>query len=146
MKVIRWVLMPVACIAAWHVAFFIGLLILSGAESLCPADQMESGMCMAPWWNSVEKAIVCFGTGLAGVLVVVAGFFVAPAARGVVAWLALGIGSIVALWMAAAGSAWAEAVSAIAAGLLTAWLLSRSRYAGMPHYCGEAAGLMKNGS
>lgn len=125
--------MPVACIAAWYVAFFLGLFILSYAESFCPRDQMVSGMCTAPWWRPVEKSIFCFSTGLSAILVVTAGFFVAPAARTVVAWLIFAGGSIVALWMAAEGSAWAECISAVAAGLITTFLLTRSRYARVPN-------------
>ncbi len=121
--------MPVACLVAWSVAFLAGLLILSAAESLCPADQMDSGMCMAPWWPPIEKTIFCFSTGLSAVLVVAAGVFVASAARASVAWLVFGIGSIFALWGTVECEAWAEGTSAIAAGFLTAWLLSRSRYA-----------------
>ena len=133
MKALRWILMPVACVAAWYVAFFIGLFILSAAESFCPKGQMVSGMCTAPWWRPVEKSIFCFSTGLSTILVVTTGFFVAPAARAFVAWLVFGIGSIVAFWMAAGGFAWAECISAIAAGLLTAFLLARSRYARLPN-------------
>lgn len=131
MKLLRWVLVPVACIAAWYAAFFIGLFILSAAESSCPRDQIVSGVCIAPWWEPVEKCVFCFSTGLSAVLVVACGFFTAPAARGFVAWLVFGTGSIVAVWVAAESAMWVECVSAVAAGLLTAFVLTRSRYAGL---------------
>jgi hypothetical protein len=121
--------MPVAAFAAWFAAMLIGIIALRLAESLCPENQMVSGICTAPWWRPLEAGVFCFTSGLSAVLVVMAAFFVAPAARVFVAWLAFGVGSIVALWMAAEGAAWAECASAIAAGLPTSLLLARSRYA-----------------
>jgi hypothetical protein len=128
-KTLRWVLLPVACIAAWYVAFFVGLVLLSVAESFCPSDQMVSGLCTAPWFRTVQAGIVCFSTALSAALVVTAAFVTAPAARVLVAWLALGLGSIVALYFAVATSAWALFASAVAAGLLAVVLLTRSRIA-----------------
>jgi hypothetical protein len=139
MKTLRWILMPVACVTVWFLAMVIGIIMLEIAESLCPDDQMVSGLCDAPWWGPVEKGVFCFSTGLSAVLVVLAGFFVAPAARVIVAWIAFGAGSIVALWMAAGGSVWAECVSAIAAGLLTSFLLMRPRRAPLPNDQGMGA-------
>ena len=52
---------------------------------------------MDPWWRFVETGIFCFSTGLSAVLVVTAGFFIAPVARVTVAWLIYGIGSVIAL-------------------------------------------------
>src|SRR5712691_9696202 len=106
MKVLRWILVPVVCVAVWFVAFFLGLFILRYAASFCPKDQMVSGICTAPWWRPVEKIIFYFSIGLSAILVVTAGFFVAPAARAVVAWLVFGIGSIVAFWLSAGGDVW----------------------------------------
>jgi hypothetical protein len=128
MKTLRWILIPIACFAAWHLAVIVGIFILSTAELFCPRDHISTDMCMAPWWQFVETGIFCFSTGLSAVLVVMAGFFIAPAARVQVAWLIYGVGSIIALYMAAMTSAWYMFASAIVAGVLTTFLLTRSRF------------------
>jgi hypothetical protein len=124
-SVLRWVLMPVASIAAWYVALFLGILLLNIAESFCPADEMISGICVAPWFRAVESGIFSFSTALSAVFVVAAAFFVAPAGKVLVAWLALSIGSIVAFIFALGTSAWGMFASAVIAGLFTMFLLSR---------------------
>lgn len=129
MKVIRWILVPVTCILAWHLAVVLGLFLLRFAESFCPEEQMVSEMCTAPWWRTLEKGIFCFSTGMAAILVVAVGFFIAPGVRKLVVWIVFALGSIVALWMAVASATWAECVSAVGAGLLTSLLLARSSYA-----------------
>ena len=49
MCVVRWILLPIVCIAAWIAALFTGIVAHSIAEFFCPADQIVSGMCVAPW-------------------------------------------------------------------------------------------------
>jgi hypothetical protein len=126
---VRWLLTPVACVAAWYVALIVGGILLEVATAFCPKDQMISGSCMAPWYPAVVAAIFCFSAALSAVLVVTTAVFAAPNARAVAAWLAFAIGAIVALWAAVRTSAWREFASAIAAGLLAAVLLARSRFA-----------------
>lgn len=124
----RWFVLPFACIAAWYVAFFIGLVILSIAESFCPEDQQVSGMCVAPWWKPVETCIFCFSTGLSAFLVIVTAYLVAPTARVEVAWLAFGIGAMTAIFFAAGVMEMAVlwmCASAIVTGFLTALVLTR---------------------
>jgi hypothetical protein len=128
MRITRWLLLPFASIGAWYVAIIIGIVILSIAESFCPEDQQVSGMCVAAWWKPVETCIFCFSTGLSAFLVVATAFFVAPAARGQVVWLAFGIGSETALFFALGTAAWGMFASAVATGFLTALALSRSRF------------------
>jgi hypothetical protein len=48
MRVVRWILLPIVCIAAWIAALFTGIVAHSAAELFCPADQMVSGM-----WTAV---------------------------------------------------------------------------------------------
>lgn len=134
MKILRWILIPVACITAWYAAFVIGLLILNMAEAFCPKDQMVSGICTAPWWRVVEKSIFCFSAALSAIFVLLSGFFVAPTARNGVAWLVFVLGSMLALWLAVdIGSMWLECVCAIAAGLSTAFLLTRPYFTRGPN-------------
>jgi hypothetical protein len=147
-KTLRWLLIPVACIAAWYVALVVGIVLLGVAESFCPSDQTVSGSCIAPWFPAVETGIFCFSTALSAVLVVTAAFFVAPAARVLVVWLTFGTGGVVALYMAAATSAWAMFASAMASGLVAVLLLTRSfpsrshdRSARPPELDGPGAGI-----
>ena len=144
MKVLRWILMPLACIAAWFVALYVGFYIYSYAMSVCPKAG-DFGVGFDPevprprWWPLVEYSIFCFGAGLSAILVVTAGFFVAPAARAVVAWLVFVGGSVVAIWMASGEGDvfWAMCFSAIVAGLIATLLLSRSRFAKPPNNAAE---------
>jgi len=125
----RLVLMPVACIAAWFAAVIIGLILQDVAEMFCPADQMVSGCCVAPWWRPTEKIIFCFSVGLSAVLVVMTAFFVTPIARVEITWLAFFIGAIIATWVGIQIQQLAEPFSALSSGLLTTVLLTHSRFA-----------------
>ena len=125
MMILRWLLLPVACVIAWYLACFVGISLLSFAESFCPEDQMVSGSCVAPWWPQVEAAVVGVSTALSATLVVASAFFVAPGVRSRIAWLVFAVGSAVAFWMAYQTSAWKECASAVVAGFATAFFLSR---------------------
>ena len=124
-KTLRWLLLPVACVAAWYVALFVGIVLLSVAQAFCPSNEMVSGMCIAPWYRPVETGIFCLSTALSALFVVTTAYFVAPTARVLVAWLAFGTGCIVALYFVLSTSAWPVFASAVAAGLVEVLLLSR---------------------
>ena len=117
--------MIAAPILGWYVALVAGLLLLDFAESWCPPEEMISGMCTAAWFPLASNAVFCFSTALAAVLVVAGAGLSAPARRRQVAWTAFTLGSVVALALAVAAVAWAEFVSAVIAGGLAAFLLSR---------------------
>jgi hypothetical protein len=122
---LRWALIPVASIVAWHIALLCGITLLSIAETFCPADEMISGSCVAPWFQAVESIIFCASTALSATFVVAAAFLVAPTQRVLIAWLAFTIGSIVAFFFALGTSAWGMFISAVIAGLFTALVLSK---------------------
>jgi hypothetical protein len=132
--VFRWLLIPFACVAAWYVALFVGIFLLSVAESFCPADEMVSGMCIAPWYRTVEAAIFCFSTALSAVLVVLAAFVVAPHEKATVAWIAFAVGVVVAFYFAIMTSAWPLFASALLAGLITVSVLDGSHLAVAKQY------------
>jgi hypothetical protein len=75
---LRWILTPVASISAWYLALFSGIMLLTIAESYCPADEVISGTCVAPWFRAVESGIFCFSTALSAVFVVASAFFPSP--------------------------------------------------------------------
>src|SRR5919197_1567545 len=95
----RWLALLPASVAGWFLALFIGLIVHSAVESLCPRAQMESGMCVAPWFPHASAAVSAFGAGLAAVLVMTFAVLAAPAHRIVVARTAFVAGFFVAVYM-----------------------------------------------
>ena len=100
MHVVRWILLPIVCIAAWIAALFTGIVAHSVAEFFCPADQMVSGMCAAPWFETLDAWLVRFFSAFAAALIIVSCYFTAPAARTFIAWIVFGLGAVYALWIA----------------------------------------------
>ena len=125
MRVLRWILLPIVCIAAWIAALFTGIVAHSIAESSCPADQMVSGMCVAPWFEALDAWLVRFFSAFAAALIVVSCYFTAPAARALVAWVVFGAGAVYALWIAVVSWAWGEFVAAGVGGVAAVLLLTR---------------------
>ncbi len=130
LRIVRWILVPLAAVAGWYVALIGGIGLLTAAEAFCPPDQMVSGSCQATWWQPVEQIIFCFSTALAAVLVVGAAFLVAPSHRRQVAWIVFAGGGLVAVWMMIGTGAYWMGLTALAAGWVTARWLARSRWAG----------------
>jgi hypothetical protein len=91
MRVVRWILLPIVCIAAWIAALFTGIVAHSAAELFCPADQMVSGMCVAPWFETLDAWLIRFFSAFAASLIIVSYYFTAPAARVLVAWVVFGL-------------------------------------------------------
>jgi hypothetical protein len=127
MRVLRWTLLPVVCIAAWFAALFAGIIAHSVAESFCPPDQMVSGMCVAPWFEPLDTWLIRFFSAFAAALIISSAYFVAPAARHLVAWIVFAAGAAYALWIALATSAWGEFVAAGIGGLAAVLLLTRGQ-------------------
>ena len=81
---LRWLLvLPVAWLS-WIVAAMVALTLYTIAETLCPREQMISGLCTAPWFDHAERAILSFGAGLAAALITVSCTLLAPSHRRVV--------------------------------------------------------------
>ena len=134
---IRWLAVLPAAVVGWFVALVIGLIVHSGIESLCPRDQMDSGMCVAPWFPYASDAVSAFGAGLAAVLVITLAVLAAPAHRIVVMRTAFVAGLLVAIYMLWQTSAIVEFVAAISCGLLTVCVLQRYlRHPGSPNRAG----------
>src|SRR6185295_11068551 len=123
MWVVRWILLPIAGIAAWVAALFTGIVAHSVAEFFCPADQMVSGMCVAPWFEALDTWLVRFFSAFAAALIIVSCYFTAPAARTAVAWVVLAAGAVYALWIAIVSWAWGEFIAAGAGGVAAVLLL-----------------------
>jgi hypothetical protein len=114
--VLRWLFLPVACFAAWWVAFLIAILISAVAHTVWIHDDKLS-------LHPVVDALVCFGAALAAIFVILAAYFVAPSARNWVVWVAFALGALIAVWFAIETAAWPAFAAALVAGCLTAiWL------------------------
>ena len=118
MRFVRWAAVVPISIGSWYLALIIGLAVRALVESLCPEEQMVSGMCTANWFLTAEKFMFCCGAALSAFFVVASASFVAPAEKSLVSCVALAAGSAVAPLFAVQAHAWAEFVSAIAAGAL----------------------------
>ena len=124
MRIVRWILLPIVCVAAWIAALFAGIVAHSAAEFFCPADQMVSGMCVAPWFETLDAWLIRFFSAFAAALIVVSCYFTAPAPRTVMTWVVFGAGAVYALWIAIISWAWSEFVAAGVGGLGAVLLLT----------------------
>jgi len=129
MRVLRWIALVPAAIAAWYVAFFAGLHLLSIVDSYCPPELVVSGTCTADWYPTAEQIVICVGVGLSAFLVILTTAIVAPSHKVLFSRIALGVGVLVAAVMGIAAGAYYELASAVLVGLgsllvVTAWLRS----------------------
>lgn len=128
---LRWLLLLPGAWLAWVAAVLIGIFLQRGLESLCPAEQVVSGMCAAPWFDTAIRGVTGFSAGVAAVLILLTTTLLAPGHRPAVAAATFFIGSLAALAMAIRTGSWLELAAAIVAGgLTTAWLLRRERVRG----------------
>ena len=109
----------------WWLALVAGIALHNGATALCPADQLDSGACLAPWFPWVEGSIFVFCAGLAAALVVLFATLMAPAKRHRVAWIVFAAGALFAGYLGFAIPAPKESAAALTAGLATASLITR---------------------
>jgi hypothetical protein len=126
--VIRWVLVVPSAVVAWYVAVSASALVFAVVVTPCKSsDGPPPDFCEAPWFplELVERLLFLFGAGLSATLVVTVAAIVAPSQRVGVAWTALAVGAIVAGVMGYDTGAFTEAAVAIAAGALTAVMVSR---------------------
>ena len=125
MVILRWLAVIPAAVLGWYLALILGVLIHQFATRLCPAEKLLSGLCTAPWYEAVERAIFLGSVALSALLVVAFAAGVAPARKCPVALIALTVGAAVATMMAYDLKAGAELAAAISAGALATWILCR---------------------
>lgn len=130
-----WIKSAALAYLGWIVSLVAAFMVYGFAESFCPEEKRESGMCLAPWFERVERGIE-FGTiALAACLVVA--FPTLGALEGrkkVVSWVAFLGGTAFAIWLAVdipeSGVAWLELATAVASGFLTVCFFSAKAEAG----------------
>ena len=124
-QILRWLLIPPAAIAAWYVALMVGIALVGGLYSLCPTTQVVSGMCVVPWYRAATEGLVCFGAGLAAVLVLLTCTLLAPKYKPRVAIVTFVVGAVIAACMGLSLRTYGALAAAIGAGALTLWVLLR---------------------
>jgi len=117
---LRWFLLVPGAWFAWHVAVLIGFAVHSALETLCPAEQMVSDMCVAPWFHYAARASICLGAGLAATLILLTTTLLAPSRRSAVVVVTLAAGSAAALAMGVLAKAYLELATTLMVGGLTA--------------------------
>jgi hypothetical protein len=126
-SVIRWILIVPSAVVAWYFAVVVALML--GALVPCrDSDGLQPLFCDSGWFpaEALEQAVVFFGVGLSAALVVAVSAIMAPSKRAAVAWLAAGVGTVVASILGYRVEAFAEAAVAIACGFVIAALVSRA--------------------
>jgi hypothetical protein len=124
-QLIRWVLILPAAIAAWYLALFIGVALYRGAEALCPASQVVSGQCFAPWFLYVSEGLIAFGAALAAALIMITCAWLAPTHKRQVSIATFALGAGVAIIMGLSAHAYAAIAAAIIAGAIILVVLLR---------------------
>ena len=95
-RVIRWILILPAAIAAWFVALILCILVLVSVGSLC-VSKGSHGQCVEPWFGQVQNAILPFGAGLAAALIMITCTWLARTHKRLVAIATFVVGTIVAI-------------------------------------------------
>jgi hypothetical protein len=107
-------------------ALFIGIALYQGVEALCPASQVESGHCIAPWFLGVSEGLIAFGAALAAALIMISSVLLAPTHKRQVSVATFAFGALAAIVMGLGVGAYLEMAAAIIAGAtLLAVLLRR---------------------
>jgi hypothetical protein len=125
----RWLLLVPSAGVGWYVVFFVSLVLHDVVVGRCfSSDGPLPEYCQAPWFprEFLHDALVLFGVGTSAVVVVTVAAVVAPSHKRLVAWVALAVGAALATVMGYGSGAVAEAAVAIAAGVLTAVVVSRT--------------------
>ena len=113
---LRWVLAPIGGLVAWHATLFLGLVAVGVLDSMCPPDEMVSGMCQADWYEPAFDALVAVFSGISAVLVVLVPALIAPTHRLRMAWIAYGVGAAFAIFFALGTSLYPPAAAALLGG------------------------------
>src|SRR5262245_18170177 len=101
MKILRWMLVPVAGLAAWFAAFFVGSLTYGPVERIiCPPGDFVSGTCMNATVGKFMQGWIVLFVAIASVGVVAAAAWAAPTHKARVAWSIYAVGAAVAVLFA----------------------------------------------
>lgn len=94
-------------------------------KALCPAGEMDSGMCSNPRVRLFLDMFVHACVGVSAGAVELAAAVTAPSSKERATWTAFTIGGVIAVAFGAAAGAYGEAVTALLAGLIAAVVITR---------------------
>ncbi len=117
MTTVRWVLAIPAAVVGWYTAVLIGIVIYSIGDALCPPELMESGWCNASWHPIFFKSTFTFCASISAAFAVMAGSYMAPTHRALVAKLIFLFGSAFATFFAISSKEYVVLVGALLCGL-----------------------------
>jgi hypothetical protein len=126
-RLIRWILVLPAAVAAWYAALFISIALYKGVEALCPFGKVESGRCFAPWFLDASEVFIASGAALAAALVMIACTLLAPTHRRQVAIATFIVGTIAAImmgWETFAGATITAIISGAIVLVILLWRLA----------------------
>jgi hypothetical protein len=123
----RWVLVPLVGALVALVSVFVGMLVVVGMGSFCPAEAVDSGFCMHPLYEFAFNAVVASCSLVAGFGMVFLSAAVAPGRRREVALIALSLGVCGSLYAWIVGVRLAVLVAGGLGGA-TALLFARRRW------------------
>jgi hypothetical protein len=127
MKILRWLLVVPVAVIGWYLGLIVAILLHMTGEHLCPAEEIVSGFCTAPWMAYVDDFAMALGSLLCGAMVVLFPTLVAPSHRGMVAVVAFVSALVVSAPFLIHGI-WVPVAWATLAGGLTLWRI-RARLA-----------------
>src|SRR5262245_59079514 len=93
-RLARWLLVPVAAAGIWAVALLSGLAAVGVLDALCPAEEMISGFCVAPWHATAVDVLIAAHAAATAFGIVVGCGFLAPAHKFTVALIAFWCGAV----------------------------------------------------
>lgn len=121
MRILRWIALPAAGMAAWYGVFIVGLLTYGPVERLlCPSGEFISGSCSNPTVERFMEGWIVLFVGMSAIAVVAATAWAAPARRDIGAWLAVIAGAPVAVSFAMMTDMYVAGAFAIVLGIATA--------------------------
>ena len=131
--ILPWIGIAAMGYLGWILSLVVGFVSYQIALSFCPEDQMESGICMAPWFDVVERSIELGTIGLSAFFVVLFSVLAASTSRKPLASvLSFLVGASFAVWLVIDLSSherdflWLELMIALVSGFLTmAYFLHR---------------------
>lgn len=124
-NVIRWLAIIPGAVLAWYAAMIIAVTIHMLLARFCAAQDMVSGVCITDWYLIAGEVVVCFGTGLCALLVVLICAVIAPTHKIAVAWVAFAVGASIAIYMGVVSDSYGARTTALIVGLATATMVHR---------------------
>lgn len=116
---IRWSLVLPTAVLSWYGAVVITLFMHGATEIFCPPEDIISGLCQAPWFNSFSRSLLYIGPAIAACFVVLSTVFMSPSHRNIVAFVVFLGGCVIAMFMAIPMENYWGLASTITSGFIT---------------------------